>query len=171
MSDSILHNKWRRSQSRGISYSIHTNYYYETYIICGNVKMISEIVKVFLVIIEDNCIITGIYRPNPTNVQDFVNNLDSYLRSTANCDISLLVGDINIDLLREHEYSNLRYVNMLQQNGYTRRKNCLLLRFNHYIFHKWGPMVSSTNATDKPCTRNLSFLGPEPYHHSLSNLT
>ncbi|CAH1991678.1 unnamed protein product [Acanthoscelides obtectus] len=67
--------------------------------------------------------ITGIYRPNPTNVQEFVNNLDSYLRSTANCDISLLVGNINIDLLREHEYSNLRYVNMLQQNGYISQIN------------------------------------------------
>ncbi|CAH1993494.1 unnamed protein product [Acanthoscelides obtectus] len=67
--------------------------------------------------------ITGICRTNPTNVQDFVNNLDSYLRSTANCDISLLVGDINIDLLREHEYSNLRYVNMLQQNGYISQIN------------------------------------------------
>ncbi|CAH2012931.1 unnamed protein product [Acanthoscelides obtectus] len=67
--------------------------------------------------------ITGIYRPNPTNVQDFVNNLDSYLRSTANCDISLLVGDINIDLLREHEYRNLRYVNMLQQDGYISQIN------------------------------------------------
>ncbi|CAH2013763.1 unnamed protein product [Acanthoscelides obtectus] len=67
--------------------------------------------------------ITGIYRPNSTNVQDFVNNLDSYLRSTANCDISLLVGDINIDLFREHEYSNLGYVNMLQQNGYISQIN------------------------------------------------
>nr|CAI5848066.1 unnamed protein product [Callosobruchus analis] len=64
-------------------------------------------------------IITGVYRPNPSNVPDFINNLDVYLRSIPKCDISLLVGDMNIDLAQECEYNNLRYINMLQQNGYV----------------------------------------------------
>nr|CAH7748597.1 unnamed protein product [Callosobruchus chinensis] len=68
-------------------------------------------------------IITGVYRPNPTSIPDFINNLDVYLRSISKCDISLLVGDMNIDLAQECEYNNLRYVNMLQQNGYVSQIN------------------------------------------------
>nr|CAI5861857.1 unnamed protein product [Callosobruchus analis] len=66
-----------------------------------------------------NFIITDVYRPNPTNVHDIINNLDVYLRSIPKCDISLLVGDMNIDLAQECEYNNLRYINTLQQNGYV----------------------------------------------------
>nr|CAI5839588.1 unnamed protein product [Callosobruchus analis] len=67
-------------------------------------------------------IITGVYIPNPTNVPDFINNLDVYLRNIPKCDISLL-GDMNIDLAQECEYNNLRYVNMLQQYGYVSQIN------------------------------------------------
>ncbi|VEN50016.1 unnamed protein product, partial [Callosobruchus maculatus] len=62
-----------------------------------------------------------------------LNNVDSYkingfkiYYNEANynsCDISLLVGDINIDLAKECEYNNSRYVNMLQLNGYVSQIN------------------------------------------------
>nr|CAI5867293.1 unnamed protein product [Callosobruchus analis] len=68
-------------------------------------------------------IIIDVYRPNLTNVPHFMNNLDVYLRSIPKCDISLLVGDMNTDLAQECEYNNLRYVNMLQQNGYVSQIN------------------------------------------------
>nr|CAI5861308.1 unnamed protein product [Callosobruchus analis] len=67
--------------------------------------------------------IIGIYRPNPTDIKQFVDDFDLYLKSIPISDVSLVVGDMNIDIAREHEYNNLRYINMMQQNGYVSQIN------------------------------------------------
>lgn len=62
--------------------------------------------------------ITGIYRSNQTDVNLFTNEIDQYLK-TINSEISVVIGDLNINILNLNNQSALTYINTMEKNGYN----------------------------------------------------
>lgn len=58
------------------------------------------------------------YRPPSTNVSEFICGLDAFLCGGSSGDYKMLVGDINIDILKNNDVS-CEYLEMLSEKGYT----------------------------------------------------
>nr|CAH7758423.1 unnamed protein product [Callosobruchus chinensis] len=70
-----------------------------------------------------NLNIIGVYRPNPTNTQVFIEDMDDYLTKLIKNDISVIIGDVNIDINHNNKLSteSLAYTNMLSKNGFVQQ--------------------------------------------------
>nr|CAI5839611.1 unnamed protein product [Callosobruchus analis] len=70
-----------------------------------------------------NLNIIGVYRPNPTNTQVFIEDMDDCLTKLIKNDISVIIGDVNIDINPNHKLSteSLTYTNMLSKNGFLQQ--------------------------------------------------
>lgn len=67
---------------------------------------------------NDNSIgLTASYRPNPTNIRQYIGELDGYFANIARKSIELFIGDINIDLLKISDTQVSNYVNTLAEHG------------------------------------------------------
>lgn len=60
----------------------------------------------------------SIYRPPHLNISSFINELDVIVNKIKSKQDVILVGDINIDILRENTTTTTNYLNMLMSNGY-----------------------------------------------------
>ncbi|VEN64132.1 unnamed protein product, partial [Callosobruchus maculatus] len=70
-----------------------------------------------------NLNIIGVYRPNPTNTQVFIEDMDDYLNKLIKNDISVIIGDVNIDINPNNKLNteSLAYTNMLTKNGFLQQ--------------------------------------------------
>nr|CAI5822904.1 unnamed protein product [Callosobruchus analis] len=64
--------------------------------------------------------IIGIYRPNPSNEQIFIDDLDDYLSRLDKGNVTVIVGDINIDIFDGNTLTvnATAYTNMLAKNAF-----------------------------------------------------
>lgn len=68
--------------------------------------------------------ILSIYRSPSINIKEFNYNLQTYLESkNCNSDYNILIGDLNIDILKKCEDSD-EYLNILSEFGYISLINC-----------------------------------------------
>ena len=63
--------------------------------------------------------LTAMYRPPPVSKKEFVDDIEAYLESIPGQEIELLVGDINIDLLKVKDNDVNQYLVVLAQQGYN----------------------------------------------------
>lgn len=106
--------------------------------------------------------LTAVYRPNPTCPKLFNTHLHDYLGTIkGNIDYSVLIGDININIKSQKDYSQ-EYLNILNEkcylsqiNGFTRvdgvRKSCI----DHVFFRNSSvykteivPIILESKITD-----------------------
>ncbi|KAG5867001.1 hypothetical protein JTB14_018164 [Gonioctena quinquepunctata] len=68
---------------------------------------------------NDNLLINAVYKPPNTNPHQFINNLQHYSESPLfqTESYNILIGDINIDLLKNNEL-NIEYNNTLKEFGF-----------------------------------------------------
>ncbi|KAG5876253.1 hypothetical protein JTB14_015940 [Gonioctena quinquepunctata] len=100
---------------------------------------------------NDNLSINAVHRPPNTNPHQFINNLQHYFASPLfqTESYNILIGDINIDLLKNNEL-NMEYNNTLKEFGFiTTINNSTRVQGRHsscidHIFFK-----SKQNVLDK----------------------
>lgn len=64
--------------------------------------------------------IVALYRPNPSNLISFIDELDEYLDNARdNNTVELLIGDININLMNENDINVGRYFSVLAKHGFV----------------------------------------------------
>lgn len=124
-----------------------------------------QVIKTKLDYLKESITITAIYRPPSTSPDLFNDEFRTYLTTCANTDLSFIVGDINIDILSDCEYSH-EYLNILSEAGYrslinnptrVESETCL-----DHIFLKTKtdlnncmPIIFENNITDHYTTINL----------------
>lgn len=96
--------------------------------------------------------ITALYRSPSTDSKEFIGELERYLNdSSDNSDVHIIVGDINIDILRDETITD-EYFNVLSEfnftstiNEYTRIQNNTKTCIDH-IFIKMKKKILKTTA-------------------------
>lgn len=78
------------------------------------VTMSKTSIKIFNTTLE----IYSTYRPPSTSTETFITDLQKYIEKTSEADIKIIIGDINIDILKQETTSN-EYTNSLANLGYT----------------------------------------------------
>lgn len=61
---------------------------------------------------------TAIYKPPPIPQRIFIDDLHSFLESSANCTIEILLGDININILNNNDNNVANYLSILSSLGF-----------------------------------------------------
>lgn len=74
-------------------------------------------IKIQFIYNNKSFIISAVYRPPSTNIELFNKQLWEYLAGLGDCECSVLVGDINIDILSEERYVH-SYMDILNSQGY-----------------------------------------------------
>lgn len=75
-----------------------------------------EIVQTDVNINKNTLSLLSVYRPPHKTIPPFINELDTFINNIKKKQNILLVGDVNIDLLRENS-TTTTYLNMLTSNG------------------------------------------------------
>ncbi|CAH0563181.1 unnamed protein product [Brassicogethes aeneus] len=84
--------------------------------------------------------ITACYRPYASDKEKFIGDLKIFYENRLQCDVEVLTGDINIDLLDQNEVKLIEYLNILYENNMfsyidvpTRKKEKLSLLDHFFI--------------------------------------
>lgn len=108
------------------------------------------------------CSMTAVYRPHSISVLDFIADLSRYLGSTAKSQTEVIIGDMNIDILKQDDDEVQEYLNVMYQNGFkslinkaTRveknSKSCIdhiFLKSNHPVSGGFVPLILQSKITD-----------------------
>jgi len=129
-----------------------------------NITRLNEVTysTIYFKLYNINFRVTGIYRPPGTNVDAFLGDLDDILTDSNNSDISIIVGDINLNLLDDKNLKVNKYINIMGGNGYTSLINkptrvteststCIdhiLLKYKNKIKFRIHPIILQTDITD-----------------------
>lgn len=159
--------------------------------ITNNTVQLNEIKVLQLLISQNNkeYVIIALYRPPSTCVKEFNNNFEKYLKELPKKhDFYLVIGDLNIDILKNSLESNV-YLNTLEMEGYislinkpTRVHDNTQSCIDH-IFAKsnksidkfeYVPIVAETTVTDHFSTiLQIAFYGKnmvEPVNRKVLNI-
>lgn len=111
----IIYNEGEINQNDGLVIYIKTNYTFRQKILkIGDIK----IIQVSTTFDGKKLIISALYRPPSTCVNNFNIQLSNYLQSVSlDTDMHLIVGDININILGEEEYAH-NYLNIMGEHGF-----------------------------------------------------
>lgn len=136
------------------------------------IQLTNNVIKINAEIHGKSIVVTTIYRPPSTKIQNFNNSLKQYLANLENHDYSFMVGDINIDINGNTEETN-EYLNIMTENGYVSLINDNTRMVNNskscidHIFLKTKkkksdtkPIIYETNITDHFIIMNSLILGP-----------
>lgn len=99
---------------------VRDNLQYEYNIVhLDNIKLLQIIINLN----NKKLVISALYRLHPTCPRRFNNNLYNYLKTIeGDIDYSILVGDININILDQKDYTQ-QYLNILHTEGYISQIN------------------------------------------------
>lgn len=122
-----------------------------------------------------NCTILCIYRsPSNHNTDNFLNSLDLHLKSKSLCKNVIVTGDININILENHEDSrSIRYLEMMAQHGLlpshrlnTRINSCIDHVFADLDPNKYSATIAvlNTSVTDHLMTLTNIYAKTEVNH-------
>lgn len=117
--------------------------------------------EVNIVYDNDTYQLIAIYKSPQINIADFNDSLKSYIKHIKKTDYSLIIGDVNIDILSEN-INSYEYLDILSENGfisqinkYTREQNesksCLdhiFLKSKSGVSHGDVAAIIKTNITD-----------------------
>ena len=110
----FLYNASNINRNDGTAVFIRSNLDYQ-YDIC-NIGLIKSI-QIKLNLNQTDFFITAIYKSQDVNCNEFIENLDVYLRTFPETSCQVLIGDINIDILKQTNVSD-EYLNCLYAHGF-----------------------------------------------------
>lgn len=116
----ILYNWGKVNRNDGVVVYIRDTIKYEHEIIgLDNINLL----KISLDFNKIKCVFSCVYRLHPTCPYVFSQNLHSYLKTIGrDVDVSVFLGDININILDQKEHTQA-YLNVLHQEGYISQIN------------------------------------------------
>lgn len=115
----IIYNEGIYNKNDGVVIYIKKCYQYESVIVpLGSMSILNVKIE------KNNKVINiiGIYKSPTIKCNDFNEQLGNYLSHLTNSDYTLLVGDINIDILSNDTYAQ-DYVDLLNENGFVSQIN------------------------------------------------
>lgn len=112
----IIYNEGDINQNDGVVMYIKDNYNY-------NIKISKigavRVIKATIQIPNETIVIHAMYRPSPTCVHEFNDELQNYLANATNVygNYNFLVGDLNIDIKSNSDYCQ-KYLNIMGEAGF-----------------------------------------------------
>lgn len=124
--------------------------------------------------------VTAAYKPPPIPVQDFVDDIHSFLDTNVSNDIEVFTGDVNIDILKTADNNVCEYLFTMAQLGFVpyinsptrfQSRSCLdhifVLQRLHTIKFGFSSYVIDTHITDHaPVMINITSNSPLPDNFS-----
>lgn len=115
----IIYNKGTYNKNDGVVIYIKRGHQYESVIVpLGNIS----ILEVTLEVNSKKIKIIGVYKSPIINCNDFNEQLRDYLLHIEKSEYTILVGDINIDILSSDAYAQ-DYIDLLNENGFVSQIN------------------------------------------------
>lgn len=113
-----LYNSGDYNRNDGIIIMIKSNLNYNLF----NIKLVTCGVTLSVLELVVNGVsfkITSLYRPNPSNLISFIEEVDTHLsQNNRNYSFELFVGDINIDIMDESDANVHKYMSVLAKHGF-----------------------------------------------------